>query len=104
MSAAASRLQSESLSAEQNESLTVDENENEGETLERLTDTRAYPAGPVIAVDLDDVLSQTNQVVADCKHIPFRGAGDSCTASFRAQRNTRTHRWNDCNGCLHVLL
>ncbi len=35
--------------------------------LERLTQTSPPTSGPIIAVDLDDVLSQTNQQVATCK-------------------------------------
>jgi hypothetical protein len=76
MSAAASRLRLESPSAEQNESLPAEEHEHERKALERFTDTTSSAsAGPVIAVDLDDVLSQTNQVVAECKHPPLQKGG-----------------------------
>lgn len=40
-------------------------------SLAQLAGTISPPtfSGPVIAVDLDDVLSDTNQVIAECKHI-----------------------------------
>jgi len=70
MSVAASRLRLESPRAEQNEILAADEHEHERQALERFTSTtRTASAGPVIAVDLDDVLCQTNQAVAECKHL-----------------------------------
>ena len=72
MSAAASRLESESPSAERR-SLSTEEHEHERETLERFTSselTNAPSTAPIIAVDLDDVLGQTNQAVAECKHLP----------------------------------
>lgn len=37
-------------------------------THERLVlESLIHPPGPLIAVDLDDVLSQTNHAVADCR-------------------------------------
>lgn len=39
----------------------------ERQVLEQLTDISPSSPVPVIAVDLDDVLSQTNHVVAECK-------------------------------------
>lgn len=40
----------------------------EKEALERLTKTSPPNSGPIIAVDLDDVLSQTNLEVAACEY------------------------------------
>lgn len=43
--------------------------EAEREALEKLTELHpAAAAGPLIAIDLDDVLSQTNIAVAECTH------------------------------------
>ena len=44
------------------------QNEAELEAVENLTEfpSSAPPAGPLIAIDLDDVLSQTNLSVAEC--------------------------------------
>ncbi|KAG6868559.1 hypothetical protein C0993_001255 [Termitomyces sp. T159_Od127] len=36
--------------------------------LEKLISLSPPPSRPVIAIDLDDVLSQTNQMVADCEN------------------------------------
>ena len=67
MSAAASRLALESPSVEQST-----EGHDERETLQRLTGTSSTSsARPIIAVDLDDVLGQTNQAIADCKYLPL---------------------------------
>lgn len=47
---------------------------------------------PLIAVDLDDVLSQTNRVVAECQSIPHSRDADWTEDAFcRAQR----HLWNE---------
>lgn len=50
--------------------------EEELEAVEKLTKfpPTAPPTGPIIAIDLDDVLSQTNLAVAQCEHegAPFR--------------------------------
>jgi hypothetical protein len=79
MSAAASRLELESPSAVQ-KSLPAEEYEHEREVLEKLTvdTTRTSSVGPIIAVDLDDVLGRTNEAVAECKHLPLQ----RCTSSF----------------------
>jgi hypothetical protein len=66
MSAAASRLQLESPSHQPNDSLPSKEYEHERQALEKLAGLSS--AKPVIAVDLDDVLSQTNEAVAECEH------------------------------------
>lgn len=66
MSAAASRLRLESPTAKQDVSLPAEEHEREA--LVQLTDT----TGHVIAIDLDDVLSQTNQAIVDCKPFPVQ--------------------------------
>lgn len=67
MSAAASRLELETPSNSESESdIRVDTNE-EAELLDKLSSiTTPSSSGPVIAIDLDDVLSQTNQNVAQC--------------------------------------
>lgn len=83
MSAAASRLELESPISERSNSLDLNgklEGEKDGDedveeaTLAKLTSiSPPSSSGPVIAVDLDDVLSQTNHVVAQCKAFTFRG-------------------------------
>lgn len=74
MSAAGSRLRLESPTPELSEFKGPQEDDEtpEHEALERLTAISPPSSGPIIAIDLDDVLSQTNQAVADCKysHIP----------------------------------
>lgn len=50
------------------ENLDVELDPSEKEALERLTKTSPPNSGPVIAVDLDDVLSQTNLEVAACEY------------------------------------
>ena len=72
MSAAASRLELRSPSpvpgVQAHKGLPTPEQQRERETLERLTTaTPTSFAKPVIAIDLDDVLSQTNQAIAECK-------------------------------------
>jgi hypothetical protein len=70
MSAAGSRLRLEPPAPESEfEGAPENEEVAEREALEKLT-TISPPSssGPVIAIDLDDVLSQTNQVVADCEY------------------------------------
>lgn len=72
MSAAGSRLRLESPTPELSEFEGVPEDDEvaEREALERLTSiSPPSSSGPVIAIDLDDVLSQTNQAVADCKYV-----------------------------------
>lgn len=74
MSFAASKLKLESPTAEladpfASTSVLNHEAEIEADALEKLLDLPSTVAGPVIAIDLDDVLSQTNQVVAECKSI-----------------------------------
>lgn len=74
MSFAASKLQLESPTAEladpfASTSVLNHEAEVEADALEKLLGLPSTTAGPVIAIDLDDVLSQTNQVVAECKSI-----------------------------------
>jgi hypothetical protein len=87
MSAAASRLRSESPSSQPNESLPAKEHEHERQALERLTGASRTSSKPIIAVDLDDVLSQTNEAVAECEHPLLWRRG----AHFSAQGITR-HR------------
>ncbi|KAF5377614.1 hypothetical protein D9615_005101 [Tricholomella constricta] len=74
MSAAASRLRLESPSteAEPYEGLVEEVEEAEKDAFEKLT-TISPPTsrGPVIAIDLDDVLSQTNQIVAEWHNSRF---------------------------------
>lgn len=72
MSFAASKLQLESPTAEladpfASSSVLNREAEVEADALEKLLGLPSTAAEPVIAIDLDDVLSQTNQVVAECK-------------------------------------
>lgn len=68
MSAAASKLRLESPSIE-DAVLTEDVlDAHEFEALERLTAiSPPSSAGPIIAIDLDDVLCLTNQAVAECR-------------------------------------
>ena len=70
MSLAASKLE---LESPKNDSIALPEavEKREHEALQILTDTMR--TGPVIAIDLDDVLSDTNKAVAECKSaIPAR--------------------------------
>lgn len=68
MSAAASRLEIESPSSERtNDFDQIEVPEAERELLERLANT--YPptsSGSIIAVDMDDVLSETNHAISQC--------------------------------------
>lgn len=59
------------------------------ETFEKLLLVATSPpnSGPVIAVDLDDVLSQTNQIVAECKMLALCRV--QCRQIHRAQRDVR---------------
>lgn len=71
MSAAASKLLLQSPNTEFNplpDSEQEDESQLERELLDKLsTISPPTSSGPVIAIDLDDVLSQTNKAVALCK-------------------------------------
>jgi hypothetical protein len=73
MSLAASKLE---LESPKNESIALPEavEKHEHEALQVLTDASPpIRTGPVIAIDLDDVLSDTNKAVAECKSaIPAR--------------------------------
>lgn len=75
MSAAASRLELEKP-LNQGYIPTGNETEpieDEGVAVGKLTGITPDPLISTIAVDLDDVLSQTNQAVADCKSPSFYG-------------------------------
>lgn len=70
MSAAASKLEIESPSSGREQYFDDEDDipESEKRLLEKLAITSpASSRGPVIAVDLDDVLSQTNDAVAQCE-------------------------------------
>lgn len=74
MSAAASRLELESPSAEHPnpfEESSVITSDSDTELLAKLSTITTPSSGPVIAVDLDDVLSQTNLTVSQCKQSEF---------------------------------
>ncbi|KAG6866031.1 hypothetical protein C0991_009440 [Blastosporella zonata] len=72
MSAAASQLQLETPSAEQAKSPGELSEELEQAEKAALTKLTSIPSNaPVIAIDLDDVLSQTNQTVADWHNVTY---------------------------------
>lgn len=67
MSAAASVHELEELKDGVKTPTEVEVLEREREAIDKLLPVPSTLVGPLIAIDLDDVLSQTNQAVADCE-------------------------------------